>query len=87
MWILSHVPSAIALSLFILKSLNWDKINDVSYSNLSCGNLRLLIAYNLKPLYPVQLQNGQKYFVPFYNSILCTLRFPHMQSLLAYFFI
>ena len=42
------VPSAIALSLFILKSLNWDKINDASYSNLSCGNVRLLIAYNLK---------------------------------------
>ena len=47
-WILSHVPSAIALSLLILKSLNSDKINDTSYSNLSCGNLRLLIAYNLK---------------------------------------
>ena len=43
MWILSHVPSAIALYLFILKSLKWDKINDAS-----CGNLRLLIAYNLK---------------------------------------
>ena len=88
-WISSHVPSAIALSLFILKSLNWDKINDASYSSLSCGNLRLLIAYNLKlALVPsVQLQNGQKYFVPFYNSILCTLRFPHTQYLLAYFFI
>ena len=48
MWILSHVPSAIALYLFILKSLKWDKINDASYSNVSCGNLRLLIAYNLK---------------------------------------
>ena len=47
-WILSHVPSAIALTLFILKSLNWDKINDASYSNLSSGNVRLLIAYNLK---------------------------------------
>ena len=48
MQILSHVPSARALSLFILKSSNWDKINDASYSNLSYGNVRLLIAYNLK---------------------------------------
>ena len=31
MWILSHVPSAIALSLFILKSSNWEKINDASF--------------------------------------------------------
>ena len=46
-----------------------------------------LLTIRNQPFYPVQLQNGQKYFVPFYNSILCTLRFPHMQSLLAYFFI
>ena len=48
MWILSNVPSAIALSLFILKSSNLDKINDAPYRNLSCGNVRLLIAYKLK---------------------------------------
>ena len=47
-WILSHVPRAIALFLFILKSSNLDKINDASHSDLSCGNIRLLIAYNLK---------------------------------------
>ena len=87
-WILIHVPSAIALSLFILKSSTWNKINDASYSNLSCGNIRLLIAYNLKlALVPCTTSSGQKYFVPFHNSILCTLSFPHMQSLTAYFFI
>ena len=48
MRILSHVPRAIALSLFILKSSNLDKINDASYPDLSCGNVRLLIAYKLK---------------------------------------
>ena len=47
-WILRHVLSAKTLSLFILKSLNLDKINDASYANLSCGNVRLLIADNLK---------------------------------------
>ena len=47
-WIFSHVPSAIALSLFILKSSNLDKIKDSSYQNLSCGNVRLLVAYKLK---------------------------------------
>ena len=47
-WILSHVPSSIALSLFILKSSNLNKINDACYPNLSCGNVRLLIGCNLK---------------------------------------
>ena len=37
-WILSYVPSAIALSLFILKSSNLDKINNAFYPSLSCGN-------------------------------------------------
>ena len=81
MWILSHVPSAIALSLFILKSSNLEKINDTSYPNLSCGNVTLLIAFRLK------LQCGHESFVPFFTSILCILRFTHMQSLTAYFFI
>ena len=67
MWILSHVPSAIALSVFILKSSNLDKINEASYPNLSCGNVRLLIAYKLKlVLVPAQLQSGQRNFVPFF---------------------
>ena len=35
---LSHVPGTIALSLFISKSSNLDKINDASDPNLSCGN-------------------------------------------------
>ena len=38
-------------------------------------------------LSPPQLQSGQKYIVPFFSNLLCTLRFTHMQSLTAYFFI
>ena len=41
-WILSHVPSAIALSLFILKSSNLDKTNDASHPDLSCGNREII---------------------------------------------
>ena len=57
----SHVPVAIALSLFISKSSNLNKINDASYPNLSCRNVKLLIAHNFKLLSPAQLQSGQKY--------------------------
>ena len=89
MWILIHVPSAIALSLFILKSSNLDKIDYASYPNLSCGNVTLLIAYNLKlVLVPCATSEWPSVLRSFFNnSILCTLRFTHMQSLTAYFFI
>ena len=70
------------------KIIKLDKINDAAYSNLSCGNVRLLIAYNLKlALVPYATSEWPKVLLPFFNSILCTLCFPHMQSLAAYFFI
>ena len=67
-WILNHVPSAIALSVFIVKSSNLDKINDASYANLSCGNVRLLIAYNLKlALVPCTTSEWRKVLRPFFQ--------------------
>ena len=76
MWILSHVPSAIALSLFILKSSNWDKINDASYPNLSCGTQ--IIDCLLVETCPGTLHNfrvAKSILFLFFNSIICTLRF------------
>ena len=55
-------------------------------SHVVMSHYWLLIGWNLS-LSPVQLKSGQESFVPFFNSILCTLRFTHMQSLTAYFFI
>ena len=46
----------------------------------------LLTSWNLS-LFPAQLQSGQTYFLPFLTVILRTLRFTHMQSLTAYFYI
>lgn len=77
-WIWSHVPSAIALSLFILKSSNLYKINNASYPNLSCGNdsdYWLLTIWNLL-LSPAQLQSGQKYLVPFFKWYHVHYSFP-----------
>ena len=39
----------VALSLFILKSSNWDKINDASYSNLSCGQIVDCLQFETHP--------------------------------------
>ena len=55
-------------------------------SHVVMSHYWLLIGWNLS-LSPVQLRSGQESFVPFFNSILCTLRFTHMQSLTDYFFI
>ena len=55
-------------------------------SHMVMSDYWLLTIWN-SPLSPAQLQSGQKYIVPFFSNILCTLRFTHMQSLTAYFFI
>ena len=69
-WISSHVPSAIALSLFILKSSNLDKINAPSDPNHSCGNVRLLIAYKLKlVLVPRATSEWSKVLRSFFNIV------------------
>ena len=64
-WILSHVPSAIALSLFILKSSNLDIIiNDASYPNLK------LIAYKLKlVLVPCATSEWPKVLCSFFLTV------------------
>ena len=77
-WILSHVSSAIALSLFILKSSNLDKINAASYPNLSCGGVRILIAYNLKlALVPCATSEWPKLLRSFFNSTMYITLYPH----------
>ena len=74
-WILSHVPSAIALSLFILKSSNLDQINAPSYPNHSCDSVRLLIAYKLKlVLVPWATSEWSKVLRSFFN-IVCYVHY------------
>lgn len=84
-WILSYVPGAIALSLFILKSSNLDKINNAFYPNLSCDNQIIdCLQCETRPC-PLRNFRVAKSTSFLFSLVLCTLRFTHMQSLTAYF--
>ena len=78
----------IALSQFILKSSDLDKINAASYPNLSCSHVRILIAYNDFKTRPCPLRNFRVAKTTSFPFLIlpCTLSFTHMQSLNTYFF-
>ena len=84
-WILSHVPSAIALSLFILKSSNLDKINNASYPNLWCGNDSIIGCVQFET-HPCSVRNFSvaKRFLFLFLIVLCTLRFPWLPFFCGY---
>ena len=83
--ILSHVPGAIALSLFISKSSNLGKINDAAYPNHSCDNQIIDCSQFQTRSWPLRNFRVTKSNHSFFLIVLCILRFTHMQSFAAYF--